>query len=71
MLRCPHAGIPQLTPGALAPGSLIPKVGSTRNSFYGNGAANPEEDEMAWKTPKIVELPVGMEINMYACATHR
>jgi coenzyme PQQ precursor peptide PqqA len=26
---------------------------------------------MTWKTPRIVELPVGMEINMYACATHR
>jgi coenzyme PQQ precursor peptide PqqA len=25
--------------------------------------------QMAWKTPKIVEVPVGMEINMYACAT--
>ena len=23
---------------------------------------------MTWKTPKIVEVPVGMEINMYACA---
>jgi len=23
---------------------------------------------MAWKTPKIVEVPVGMEINMYVCA---
>jgi coenzyme PQQ precursor peptide PqqA len=23
---------------------------------------------MSWKAPKIVELPVGMEINMYACA---
>jgi coenzyme PQQ precursor peptide PqqA len=23
---------------------------------------------MAWKTPKIVEVPVGLEINMYACA---
>jgi coenzyme PQQ precursor peptide PqqA len=23
---------------------------------------------MFWRTPKIVELPVGMEINMYACA---
>ncbi|MGH6678338.1 MAG: pyrroloquinoline quinone precursor peptide PqqA, partial [Bradyrhizobium sp.] len=23
---------------------------------------------MAWKAPKIVELPVGMEINMFACA---
>jgi coenzyme PQQ precursor peptide PqqA len=24
--------------------------------------------EMTWKTPKIVGVPVGMEINMYACA---
>ena len=23
---------------------------------------------MSWKAPQIVELPVGMEINMYACA---
>lgn len=23
---------------------------------------------MTWKTPKVVEVPVGMEINMYACA---
>ena len=31
---------------------------------------NPERriSAMAWTTPKIVELPVGMEINMYACA---
>jgi coenzyme PQQ precursor peptide PqqA len=26
---------------------------------------------MSWKTPKIVEVPVGMEINMYACAARR
>ncbi|HXH46363.1 MAG TPA: pyrroloquinoline quinone precursor peptide PqqA [Bradyrhizobium sp.] len=26
---------------------------------------------MAWKTPKIVEVPVGMEINMYACASRK
>ncbi|WFU14665.1 pyrroloquinoline quinone precursor peptide PqqA [Bradyrhizobium sp. CB3481] len=24
---------------------------------------------MKWNAPKIVELPVGMEINMYACAS--
>jgi coenzyme PQQ precursor peptide PqqA len=24
---------------------------------------------MKWTAPKIVEVPVGMEINMYACAT--
>jgi coenzyme PQQ precursor peptide PqqA len=27
--------------------------------------------KMAWKTPKIVEVPVGMEINMYACAVRK
>jgi coenzyme PQQ precursor peptide PqqA len=26
---------------------------------------------MTWKTPKIVEVPVGMEINMYACAERK
>ncbi|NQV83494.1 MAG: pyrroloquinoline quinone precursor peptide PqqA [Rhodospirillales bacterium] len=23
---------------------------------------------MAWKTPKVVEISIGMEINSYACA---
>jgi coenzyme PQQ precursor peptide PqqA len=23
---------------------------------------------MPWRAPKILELPIGMEINMYACA---
>jgi len=27
-----------------------------------------EETDMAWTTPKVAEVPVGMEINMYACA---
>jgi coenzyme PQQ precursor peptide PqqA len=27
--------------------------------------------EMSWKTPKIIEVPVGMEINMYACAARK
>jgi len=26
---------------------------------------------MTWKAPKIVEVSVGMEINMYACAAHK
>jgi coenzyme PQQ precursor peptide PqqA len=30
-----------------------------------------KESHMAWKTPKIVEVPVGMEINMYACAARK
>jgi coenzyme PQQ precursor peptide PqqA len=29
------------------------------------------EISMVWKTPKIVEVPVGMEINMYACAARK
>ena len=29
------------------------------------------ETLMSWKTPKIVEVPVGMEINMYACAARK
>jgi coenzyme PQQ precursor peptide PqqA len=29
------------------------------------------ENEMTWKAPKIVEVPVGMEINMYACAARK
>jgi coenzyme PQQ precursor peptide PqqA len=27
-----------------------------------------QEVEMAWKTPKIVEIAIGAEINSYACA---
>jgi len=30
-----------------------------------------KESQMAWKTPKIVEVSVGMEINMYACAARK
>lgn len=26
---------------------------------------------MAWKAPKIVEVPCGMEINMYVSATRK
>jgi coenzyme PQQ precursor peptide PqqA len=29
------------------------------------------EVQMAWKAPKIVEVSVGMEINMYACAARK
>src|SRR5260370_26122125 len=28
----------------------------------------PGRPHMTWKTPKIVEVPAGMEINMYACS---
>jgi coenzyme PQQ precursor peptide PqqA len=30
-----------------------------------------KESQMAWKAPKIVEVRVGMEINMYMCATRK
>lgn len=36
-----------------------------------NQYASKRETPMAWKTPKIVELPVGLEINMYACAARK
>ena len=26
------------------------------------------ENNMAWNTPKIIEISVGLEINSYACA---
>lgn len=32
---------------------------------------NMWEIMMAWKAPKIVEVQVGMEINMYACAARK
>jgi coenzyme PQQ precursor peptide PqqA len=37
------------------------------------GAVRPfaRRATMAWKTPKIVEVSVGMEINMYACAARK
>jgi coenzyme PQQ precursor peptide PqqA len=30
-----------------------------------------EERNMAWKTPKIIEIALGAEINSYACAELR
>ncbi len=29
---------------------------------------NWENFGMAWKSPKVIEIAVGMEINSYACA---
>ena len=36
-----------------------------------SSSGNKREAPMAWKAPKIVEVPVGMEINMYACAARK
>jgi coenzyme PQQ precursor peptide PqqA len=34
-------------------------------------SGSKKECQMAWRAPKIVEVPVGMEINMYACAARK
>jgi coenzyme PQQ precursor peptide PqqA len=39
--------------------------------YFADGRAKIWEDDMAWNTPKIVEVAVGMEINMYACAARK
>ena len=36
-----------------------------------NSSEFEKESRMAWKAPKIVEVSVGMEINMYMCATRK
>jgi coenzyme PQQ precursor peptide PqqA len=63
----PQQGTPRLrakdlTGELLIPHYLIPEDGN--RPFE-------KESQMAWKTPKIVEVPVGMEINMYACAARK
>jgi coenzyme PQQ precursor peptide PqqA len=40
-------------------------------TFVRHSRRNIGEVKMAWKAPKIVEVPVGMEINMYACAARK
>jgi coenzyme PQQ precursor peptide PqqA len=40
-------------------------------SGAGKSSRSRRRMEMSWKTPKIVEVPVGMEINMYACAARK
>jgi coenzyme PQQ precursor peptide PqqA len=37
----------------------------------GSRAADQGRPKMTWKTPKIVEVQIGMEINMYACAASK
>jgi coenzyme PQQ precursor peptide PqqA len=31
-------------------------------------ASTNKETHMTWKTPRVIEVAVGMEINCYACA---
>jgi coenzyme PQQ precursor peptide PqqA len=47
---------------------------SIRITVSGRAKSRPSRKrsaEMAWKAPKIVEVSVGMEINMYMCATRK
>jgi coenzyme PQQ precursor peptide PqqA len=37
----------------------------------GSSSVEAKESQMAWKAPKIVEVPCGMEINMYVSATRK
>jgi len=46
-------------------------VGLLGLSLLRHGSRAFVEMMMAWKAPKIIEVPVGMEINMYACATRK
>jgi coenzyme PQQ precursor peptide PqqA len=56
---------------------LPPKISLANFQFgatlYGGRMSSDFEwrATMAWKTPKIVEVSVGMEINMYACAARK
>jgi coenzyme PQQ precursor peptide PqqA len=52
--------------GELSDPYLLYPQGGEHVRFFLKG-----EPTMAWKTPKIVEVPVGMEINMYACAARK
>lgn len=48
--------------------------GTGRAPSFGFGAVFAPiswEDVMTWKAPKSVEVQVGMEINMYACAARK
>jgi len=45
---------------------LVQALGGGTPSLY-----NEEAPMKAWNKPKLVEVPVSMEINMYACATRK
>jgi coenzyme PQQ precursor peptide PqqA len=51
--------------------SLANLAGATNLCQGRSWSGRKRESQMAWKTPKIVEVPVGMEINMYACAARK
>jgi coenzyme PQQ precursor peptide PqqA len=46
----------------------LTRLRATVSVCRGDGWSHRGEDAMVWKTPKITEIAVGMEINAYACA---
>ena len=49
--------------------AAAPALDYVKAAIYGLPLAEQKmEDMMAWKTPKVVEIALGAEINSYACA---
>jgi coenzyme PQQ precursor peptide PqqA len=48
---------------ALGVAPIVPTAGAMIRALHSD-----EEMQMAWKSPKIVEIALGCEINCYACA---
>jgi coenzyme PQQ precursor peptide PqqA len=44
---------------------------AVRSADVASSSFGKKPGEIKWKVPKIVEVPVGMEINMYACAARK
>lgn len=47
---------------------MVAREVGAMNCPPGKSNKNTKEEWMAWKTPKIVEIALGAEINSYACA---
>jgi len=73
----PHIKVNCFAAQQSSPVVLRKKISLAKFSFLISLCARAEfvrlarRAKMAWKTPKIVEVPVGMEINMYACAARK
>jgi coenzyme PQQ precursor peptide PqqA len=74
----PHNPVNSFCAATKPEGELLQKISLANFSFLISLAVRADflrfttrRAKMAWKTPKIVEVPVGMEINMYACAARK
>ncbi len=45
-----------------------PKLPFVLNRDFGNRTLRGGKIMRQWNAPKVIEIPVGMEINSYACA---